>query len=149
MTRLVSRAICLVLGGILGVGCHNPTDTRAEYGVPSARYRLDGTVTARETGQPVRGIRLFLARGGRADSTVAATSDADGRWQMDGRTLSCSASCAIVTADVDGPENGGLFAPQTQVLLLEQTERGDGHWYWGTFEQHGIAVILDPEPRVE
>lgn len=148
MMRCFSRAVCFVLGGVLGAGCQSPIGA-SEYGVPSARYRLDGTVTARETGQPVRGIRVFLSRAGRADSMIVATSNADGHWLMDGTTLPCGAGCEIVTADVDGPENGGTFAPRTITLQLAQTQRGDGHWYSGTFEQHEIEIALDPQTREE
>lgn len=155
--RCISRAVCLVLGSILGAGCHgsvNPNPIATEYGMPSARYRLDGIVTAHATGQPISGIRLFLFRGARPDSSVDATSGADGRWQLDFTTFPCGDSCApfpcdgtcgLITADEDGPDNGGVFAPRTVPLELTQTAPGTGHWFQGTFEQHDISVSLDPQ----
>jgi hypothetical protein len=119
-------------------------------------YRLDGIVTARATGQPIPGIRLFLSRGARTDSSVAATSGADGHWQLDVTTFRCGDSCApfpcdgtcgLITADEDGPDNGGAFAPRTVPLDLTQTTQGNGPWFFGTFEQHDISVSRDPQAR--
>jgi putative lipoprotein (rSAM/lipoprotein system) len=135
----------MVLGGILGAGCHNSTGAVSEYGMPSARYILDGVVTARATGQAVPGIRIFLSRDEHPDSSTAATSGADGGWRLDTTTLPCGEDCSVVTADVDGPESGGIFAPATIPLQLTQTRRGDGHWNWGTLEQHDISISLDPQ----
>jgi putative lipoprotein (rSAM/lipoprotein system) len=136
----------MILGSVLGAGCHNPTDAVSEYGMPSARYILDGVVTARATGQPVPGIRVFLSRDEHPDSSTAATSGADGGWRLDTTTLPCD-DCSVVTADIDGAESGGAFAPTTIPLQLTQTGRGDGHWNQGTFEQHGLSVSLDPQAQ--
>jgi putative lipoprotein (rSAM/lipoprotein system) len=161
MMRCLSRAVCLVLGSILGAGCQSwvNSETPVEYGMPSARYILDGVVTARTTGRPIPGIRLFLSRGAHPDSALSATSGADGRWQLDlttlpcgdscGRLFPCDGTCGLVTTDEDGPNNGGAFAPGTVRLELTQTMPGNGHWLFGTFEQHGISVSLDPQTREE
>ena len=151
MKRCISRAVCLVLGGILGTGCHiyEQEHPAPEYGVPSARYILDGVVTARATGQPVPDIRIFLSRNERPDSSAVTSSGVDGRWRLDTTTFPCNESCAVVTSDVDGSENGGTFARTTVPLHLAQTDRGDGHWNWGTFEQHGINVSVDPQTAEE
>lgn len=156
MIRCVSRVVCLVLGAILGAGCHiyEQEHPASEYGVPSARYILDGVVTARATGQPVPGIRIFLSRNARIDSSTVTSCGVDGRWQLDFTTFPCGNSCAplpcdgtcgLITADADGPDNGGAFASGTVLLGLTQTLPGNGHWFLGTFEQHGISVSLDPQ----
>ena len=145
--RCISQAVCLVLGSILGTGCHSPVHPAPEYGMPNARYRLDGVVTARPTGRPIPGIRFFLSRDERPDSSAVTTSGADGSWRLDTTALPCGDGCGVVASDVDGPENGGSFTPTTVPLRLTQTGRGDGHWDHGTFEQHGISVSLDPQAR--
>ena len=124
-----------------------PEPPAPEYGVPSARFRLDGIVTARATGRPIPGIRIFLSRGARPDSSLDATSGADGHWQLDFTAFPCGGTCGLITTDEDGPDNGGAFATGIVPLELIQTMPGNGHWFLGTFEQHDISVSLDPQAR--
>ena len=152
--RWIQRILCTVLGGILGLGCGDDgvspgPGPEPEYGVPRARFRLDGVVRARLGGGPLRGIRVLMRRNGQVDSTIAAATGDDGRWAIDAEGFPCGAECRLLASDPDGPLNGGSFADTIVVLNLEQTAPGSGSWFAGTFEQHDIEVQLSPAGPAE
>lgn len=144
--RLIYRCLCMVFGAILGSGCSDSVDPdpeygpAAEYGMPHATVRLDGRVVDHR-GQPIPGVAVSFEGAG------ADTTDALGAWTIEtGQALvPCiigGTDCSILATDIDGPANGGPYPPAQQPLDLEQTEPGDGRWYYGTWEQHGLDITM-------
>lgn len=147
--RRISRGfsrICLgLLGVVLGAGCNDIIDQPAEYGMPHARYKLDGTVRSAATSESIEGIRVALTHEGsaqRGDSTLTA---ADGTWALDVTDLPCDGSCVLLFSDVDGAAGGGAFQSAGTTIAPTQSEPGNSRWDYGTFEQHDIEVDLTPE----
>ncbi len=143
MLRLLLKLVCLLLGAILGTAC--PWGG-AEYGVPTARYKVDGKVVARKTRQAIPGIAIRFGDPTFSHTTGEVVSKADGTWSLDQSISPCD-TCKVLARDPDGAQNGGFFAPAEKAVVLQKTADGKG-WDWGTFEAHGVLLELD-EPVVD
>jgi putative lipoprotein (rSAM/lipoprotein system) len=132
-----------ILGSVLGlaaIGCAGAPaygSPAPEYGAPMATYHLGGTVTDAKTGTPIAGIRITF-QGWIADSAQ------DGTFTLNTTAIYCT-TCPAKAADVDGTLNGS-YQDKDVPLTLVQTGPGDGHWFYGTYEQKGLAIKLDPKP---
>jgi hypothetical protein len=114
-------------------------DTDVDYGVPSIRYLLSGTVTNATTGRGVQGIELEF-------QGITTSSSEGGAWSFDTYDADyCADDCRIGARDVDGEDNG-TYQEQTVVINPVQTM---GHSpEEGIYEQFDIGVMmtrLDPE----
>ena len=130
-----------VLGSVLGlaaIGCGGHTPA-VEYGAPHATYHLSGTVTDAQTVAPIPGIHLLF------QTFIVANSGQDGTFTVDGVDNPCTTGCMLRATDVDGAQNGA-YQDKSVPLTLTQPAPGDGHWYYGSFQQVGLAVRLDPKP---
>lgn len=121
-------AVVSCAGGAPAYGAPVPT-----YGTPSATYKVGGTVTDATTGLPVQGVQVGFLGG-------TAVSGADGSFSLTWTAIYCTA-CPFTATDVDGAANG-TYSPATVTLDLAQTGPGDGKWFFGTFEQQGLAIRL-------
>ena len=148
--KLIYRCLCAVLGAILGSGCSDSSEPveygpMPEYGVPSGTVRVAGR-TVDWSGAPVPGIVVGLPYQGRyAD---VDTTDAAGRFDLEAQgALPCllegGGVCVVEANDVDGPANGGPYPAATAPLDLVQTAPGNGAWDLGTWEQHGLDILMD------
>lgn len=145
--------IGLILG-LTGISCddgHGP-GPQPEYGMPYAKYVLDGTVVNADTEEPVEGIKVrFPSDAADGDSSSIAFSDENGDWAITRQIFPCGTSengsieCDVSAQDVDGAENGGTYVEQEVDLNLTQTKQGSGTWDKGTFEQHDITIELSKE----
>ncbi len=150
--KLIYRCICMVLGAILGSGCSNSMDppeygVMPEYGVPTGTINITGRVVD-DQGAPISGVQVSFQGAG------ADTTDAQGGWAIhrENDNIPCDVSndtnCTIEAEDIDGPANGGTYAPSEVVLDLEQTDPGSGSYDLGTWEQHDIDVVMtEVKPR--
>jgi hypothetical protein len=114
-----------------------------EYGVPTGTLVLDGRVLD-ELGAPIPGMEV------RFEGSMPDTTDADGNWEInqDHAYIPCAfgngVTCTVVATDIDGPDNGGPYPPAPFLLSLVQTDPGSGGMDLGTWEQHGIDILIDP-----
>ena len=140
-SRFLSKAICAAIVGFLSISCsdnavdHQP---KPEYGMPTARYKLDGIVVDAGTRNVVEGIRIRLSPHSEADTSEAVRTDADGVWKMDVRRIPCD-PCSLRVEDVDGAEHGGPYEGLSVPIAPVRTEPPNG-WFVGTFEQHLIEI---------
>ena len=107
------------------------------YGSPTATYKVDGTVTDSATGLPIPGIQVTYMGG-------KGLSGTDGRFSLTVTSNYCTV-CQAVADDVDGAANG-TYGEAAVALNLVQTAPGDGKWFFGTFEQSGVAIKMVPKP---
>ena len=113
-----------MLAALLGItsGCKGGgDDIICMYGVPTVSYELKGKVTD-EAGKPVEGIEVSFERVSPSDSTLAgyafgpvATTDSGGQWKVSFQD-DPAAILKVLYQDVDGPENGGPFAPDSAIV---------------------------------
>lgn len=133
-----------------GVPVPDPDDIHdfpAEYGVPSASFRFVGEAWDDE-GNLVPGIRIVVAPKG-LDNThfpsdtlyTGADGKVEGALRDDWPGYD---NCQVKFEDVDGEENGGPFAEQIlsrDEVSIEQTGKGNGHWYDGEFTITAKAIL--------
>ena len=146
MANLYYKLIVFMLGS-LGMSCDRSSPTIIEYGPPVAEYGMpyvrliiDGEVLKAADQSPLDGIEVKL-------QDITISTDAAGAWSLDMSTSPCDVQgfipCTLYVSDIDGPINGGEFAPTRFALQLVQTSQGDGSWYLGVYEQHAITIELD------
>jgi len=147
--KLIYRCICMVLGTILGTGCssdmNDPVEygpgPMPEYGVPTGTVSITGRVID-NVGEPIPGVEVNFNGAG------ADTTDAEGNWAInrDHVFFSCDINsgddCTVEAKDIDGPDNGGPYPPSEVTLDLEQTEPSSGSYHLGTWEQHGVDIVM-------
>jgi putative lipoprotein (rSAM/lipoprotein system) len=132
-----------VLGSLLGLavmGCAGGAPAYGAiptYGMPTASYKVGGMVTDAATGLPIQGIQVTFQGG-------TATTAADGTFSLTWTGFYCTA-CPVTAADVDGAQHGA-YGPATVPLNLAQTGPGDGKWFYGNFEQEGVAIQMAAKP---
>ena len=140
----------MLLGALLGAlgfsSCNILVDPflRCEYGQPNADYKLIGEVKD-QAGKPVKGIRVvFHPETAGTDEEINAWnsdtlySDASGKFSKDQLKYNWPdlTNSYVKFEDGDGEENGGSFKSAVlpySALKVEQTKKGDGSWYSGSF----------------
>ena len=125
-------------------GCERIGIFRCEYGEPHADYKLLGDV-ADTKGKPIQGIRVVydrLPEDERGKDTLY--TDEKGHFEKDLPDYGMWYSNVEVRfEDVDGSQNGSFRSKvlKKDDLEIEQTKKGDKHWYEGAFSIHADAVL--------
>lgn len=112
----------------------------AEYGVPTMDYRVTGTVTDSQTGEPVKGIKILSASLDAPDPVITSETGEfvyEDRWYPHKKIT-------LEFTDLD-PFEDGAYMPKTVEVELEKIKDGDGHWYDGMYVAEGLLVKLDEE----
>lgn len=142
-----SSSLLASLLTILGFSACGDENGAEEYGVPTAKFMVTGTVTD-ETGNPVKGIEVTVKeKNGNSyyditsDGKPHATTDEKGQYTTQtlstiGLSSQSAESIAVIMNDVDGDDNGGKFKTDTlkaDELSIEKVEEGSG-WITGTYK---------------
>ena len=143
--RNIFRIVGIFLLGILGFpSCtkeepapyDNPGTIMTAYGVPTAKYKVSGKVFS-DSGKPISGIKVdvMFDRNWSYDfngkSTTLYTA-ADGSFSSEFKNYPLN-NVTISFTDVDGDKNQGDYQSQSVNIPSKQTEKGDGHWFMGTY----------------
>ena len=127
--------------GILGLsGCDKIFPIRCEYGCPSADFKLIGDVKDAK-GKGIEGIRVvFRATRNEEETWENDTLYTDPKGHFEREKLrhdwpDGAQEASIKFEDVDGSEHGSYKTKvlQSSELTVEQTKKGDGHWYSGVY----------------
>ena len=125
------------------------------YGQPTVQFHAAGKVTDRN-GKAIEGIRVAVKVHRHYDNspgviydqndwydTDTVYTDAAGKYNSDMRLISFTApnDATLVFEDVDGPEHGGTFQPETATPTIKQTKKGDGVWYYGDYAVEADASL--------
>ncbi len=148
-----------LLGSLLTLlgfsGCERIGIIRCEYGVPNADFKLVGDVKDAK-GKGIEGIRVVF-------TPYPDAPEEQQKWESD--TLYSDAQghfvkerlkhgwpdgverAAVKFEDVDGDARGSF---KTKVLnrselTVEQTKKGDKHWYSGGYTIQAVAVLEEEE----
>lgn len=114
------------------------TEIAAEYGVPHATYKVEGTVTDPD-GAPIPGIEVLALLWNQAwepdggEFLPVGYTDQEGRFHLEGTAWPGATEIRVECKDVDGEANGGLFESASGEASLTQQAEGDGKWNDGTF----------------
>ncbi|MFW5657044.1 MAG: radical SAM-associated putative lipoprotein [Bacteroidota bacterium] len=113
-------------------------ETRVEYGTPSAKFIVNGTIESKESSKPIKNLRVVM----QYDTTY---SDGDGNYQVAVTDFPDDQDFQLEVADVDGPENGDYQDLDTIVQFRNpEFINGDGDWYSGETQQE-INIKLNPK----
>lgn len=115
----------------------------AEYGVPTMDYRVTGTVTDSQTGEPVKGIKIQSESLDAPDPVITSETGEfvyEDRWYPHKKIT-------LEFTDLD-PFEDGAYMPKTVEVELKKIKDGDGHWYDGMYVAEGLLVKLDEEDVV-
>ncbi len=118
-SRIIARILTL---------CGISLTCTACYGIPQADYmmRIEGLVTAEETGAPIEGISiqskvLYREYGDSEYHKTTVESDRYGQYVLyEGSPF--APVITITAEDIDGVENGGEFASQTIEITLDHSD---------------------------
>lgn len=104
---------------------------------PNFGFRVHGVVTADQ--EPIGGIRISVQAvvGESPHTVVSVNSAADGKYVANWEYVDLT-SLTLIVEDIDGEENGGEFATQTQVLSLTDA----GTW---TYAEGRMTAEVDFE----
>lgn len=111
-----------------------------EYGVPTMDYRVTGTVTDSQTGEPVKGIKIQSESLDAPDPVITSETGEfvyEDRWYPHKKIT-------LEFTDLD-PFEDGAYMPKTVEVELKKIKDGDGHWYDGMYVAEGLLVKLDEE----
>lgn len=115
----------------------------SEYGVPTMDYRVTGTVTDSQTGEPVKGIKIQSESLDAPDPVITSETGEfvyEDRWYPHKKIT-------LEFTDLD-PFEDGAYMPKTVEVELKKIKDGDGHWYDGMYIAEGLLVKLDEEDVV-
>lgn len=133
----------LIAGSILSLlgfsSCENILEPVVEYGTPHATFKVIGEVKAADSSKPIEGIVVKVSR----DDSYRYhwfehkfLSDKDGKVNGEFNEWPSDENLMLTFEDIDGEENGGLFAPDTlraKDLRIEFTENKNSHWNKGDY----------------
>lgn len=144
----MKKYLFILLAAMTFVACKdNEPEPAPEHGVPSISYQVKGVVTD-EAGNPLAGIAMKLKddymNPAFKDPYVQLDSvgtDENGAYASHFvNDTQIRDGLVIIAEDVDGEENGGLFAPDTLRLIdmeKKKVAEGDDEWDSGTWELKG------------
>jgi putative lipoprotein (rSAM/lipoprotein system) len=122
LLKIYSAAIVFILASL---GVTTSCEPAVEYGVPFAKFIVNGTVTSSDSLKDIEGIRVVME----GDTT---TTDYQGNYQVICADASVSSQTFdIYFQDIDGTVNGDFTNLDTTVEFINpQFVNGNG-WYEG------------------
>lgn len=141
------KKLIYFLMALVGFGAAGCEESAAEYGCPNVNFRVTARVVD-EAGEPIEGIRVGIYHEEWDGGYVCGdfenrTGYTDYQGCIDAYGSPFSVPEKLVFEDVDGEANGGEFETQIiDVVGVEQTEEGSGHWYGGAYEVHIGDVVM-------
>ncbi|MBK5195221.1 MAG: radical SAM-associated putative lipoprotein [Proteiniphilum sp.] len=117
------------------LGCGTGIDPVAEYGVPSADFKVKGTVKSAVTGKGISNIRVIVKEpySMKGDTTYTAVS---GDYSMEVKHI-IGFPVTLYADDVDDTVNGEYKSDSLVVNWDDVTriKEGDNNWYDGVYEK--------------
>lgn len=108
---------------------------KAEYGVPSADFILNGNVKSTTTTEVIPEIRVVMQ-----GDTVQ--TDENGNFSVRVIDFPMEHTYKVSFKDIDGVENGSFTEKEVDFTFPDEFEGGDGKWYEGKNVQN-LNVTLD------
>ena len=138
--RRILKSYNLILASMLTVlGFSVSCEMKAEYGVPSAKFIVNGNVQSSLDNTPVKNIRVIM----QGDTTL--TDDSGNFVVMDKYGFPTSQIFDIKFLDIDSTENGSFENKDTTVSFVNpKFTKGNGHWYEGETSKE-LNIKLKPE----
>ncbi len=124
----ITNKVLSVLISSIGIGTlfsANSCNTAVEYGVPSAKYKVNGKILS-ESGQPISNIQVTI-------DYDSANTNSEGYYEVSGTRMPLdTATFNLKFSDIDGEKNGLYKDKDTSVTFINpEFKGGDGDWYVG------------------
>lgn len=133
IVRISAWLLCLIGFGS-SVAC-SPGMVADEYGSPYASFEVKGKVTDQQ-GNPIPGIQVTCD----AMYIQPVYTESDGSYALNGDGFPRE-KIQVSFEDVDGEENGGLFAARSVSVETIHVKEGDGNWDFGVYEAEANAEL--------
>lgn len=133
IVRISAWLLCLIGFGS-SVAC-SPGMVADEYGSPYASFEVKGKVTDQQ-GKPIPGIQVTCD----AMYIQPVYTESDGSYALHGDGFPRE-KIHVSFEDVDGEENGGLFAARSVSVETVHVKDGDGNWDFGVYEAEANAEL--------
>lgn len=133
IVRISAWLLCLIGFGS-SVAC-SPGMVADEYGSPYASFEVKGKVTDQQ-GNPIPGIQVTCD----AMYIQPVYTESDGSYALHGDGFPRE-KIQVSFEDVDGEENGGLFAARSVSVETVHVKEGDGNWDFGVYEAEANAEL--------
>lgn len=130
----ISAWLLCLIGFGSSVAC-SPGMVADEYGSPYASFEVKGKVTDQQ-GNPIPGIQVTCD----AMYIQPVYTESDGSYALHGDGFPRE-KIQVSFEDVDGEENGGLFAARTVSVETVHVKEGDGNWDFGVYEAEANAEL--------
>lgn len=142
------RNFWLAALGLLGFQSCSPVT--AEYGTPSATFKVNGNVINAQTEQPIADIKVLMKRKLEYQDTSfvtqvdSATTDTNGAFSLKHTDFPEKPEFIIQIIDADDEKNG-LFEDHDTIVSFENEEfrNGDSGWYKGEASKT-VEIKLKP-----
>lgn len=127
-------ALLMSLFGFI-FGCDTGIEPVAEYGVPSADFKVQGSVKSAATGNPIPNIRVIVKEPFSIKADTSFT-DASGHYPMEVKHI-IGFPVTLYADDVDDTVNGEFKSDSLEVNWDDVTriKKGDNNWYDGVYEK--------------
>lgn len=143
LSKLITIPVSGLIGLISGCSGNAPWTTAAMYGMPTATYKIKGTVTDGIKSVPNLTVTLrdTAATAYTIDSTHTTT---DGSYQLEEHTDARDLTVKLSVSDQDGSANG-RYASKDTIITIPKTalSNGDGNWNLGTAEKTVTITVTE------
>lgn len=147
VTVKILKLICFPISAVLGLFCnfggcmYGPA---LEYGMPSADYKISGTVKSSDELLPVKGLMVSISDTLEMSEILdSAKTDSSGRYTLQFSDVPLNHAWKLTVKDIDLKENGSFLTRDT-IIAIQSSElkEPDGNWNYGHAEKN-IDVNID------
>lgn len=121
-----------------------------EYGVPHADYEIKGKVVDRQNA-PIPNIQIAISDSVPDWEWPCATinTDTNGEFLWETSGAFPGTTFKLVAKDMDGNDNGGLFATDSTYVSFKYAKHENGDtWYVGKAKQE-VTIVMDEQKNTE
>jgi putative lipoprotein (rSAM/lipoprotein system) len=113
------------------------SNTAPEYGVPSADYKISGSVLSSDQLLPIKGLSVSIRDTLTTTATIGTTkTDSLGWYSLQFSAFPRDNIWKLNVEDVDANENGSFMTKDTTISILQRDLKGaSGNWYQGHAEK--------------
>ena len=139
-------SFCLVLLGFNACG-DDTSYGPAEYGVPSAKYKVSGKVVSSDLKVPIDNVRVVMIENAEQAYLRGDTlfTDIEGKFEINRFDFPHS-KYKVKFQDIDGEENG-FFEDIEEIIEFKDSDYKDnnGGWYRGEATKDMGTIELNPK----
>jgi len=140
-TKIISFFLVL-----LGYQSCDIIDPKAEYGSPSAKYRVIGSVVSEDDNSKIKGIRAVLVQKYEDEENpyAADTVFTNNSGEFDLNIHHIGSKYVLKLQDTDGEKNGSFADKELEIDFKDAKYEGGSGWYEGQATKDVGQIQLKP-----